>query len=211
MIENAHTSWMQLGRKYSSDEQYLQFVWEKVLKQHSAKNRHYHNLNHIWSMINQSNEFEKDLNDKDLIDFSIWFHDIIYKSTKKNNEEESAKFALEVLTKLSFDTDKRQKVYNFILSTKKHQVLDRTNLDNSYLLDFDLSILGKPWVVYEKYIQQIRREYKIYPDILYKPGRKKVLHSFLERETLYFTEKYQSLFEVTARENLSREIELLNL
>ena len=80
-------------------------------------------------------------------------------------------------------------------------------MDNAYLLDFDLSILGSDWDSYRNYTIQIRKEYKIYPDFMYKSGRKKVLQHFLERETLYFTEAYQVTHENRARENLKKELQ----
>ena len=160
-------------------------------------------------MLKQSKEYRSELEDPDVVDFSIWFHDIIYKSTKKDNEKKSAEFAKKTLKSLSIENQRIDKVYDLIVSTQKHQIIDSSDSDNAYLLDFDLSILGKAWEVYENYIQQIRREYKIYPDFLYKPARKKVLLSFLERETLYFTEKYQNLYEQQARQNLKQEIDLL--
>ena len=37
-----------------------------------------------------------------------------------------------------------------------------------------------------------------------------VLKTFLQRKTLYFTEKYRELYELNARENLKKEFQLLN-
>ena len=210
MIEKAHIKWIQLGNRFSKNEQYLEKVWQELIKQYSKKNRHYHGLPHIWNMLLQSEESKGDLFDKDVVDFAIWFHDIIYKATRKDNEEKSAEFAKRILRQFSFEETRVEKVYNLIVSTQKHQIIDPSNRDNAYLLDFDLSILGQPWNVYEIYIQNIRKEYKIYPNLLYKPGRKKVLETFLERKTLYFTEKYQEWYEQKARENLKKEIQLLS-
>ena len=77
------------------------------------------------------------------------------------------------------------------------------------MLDFDLAILGQDWGIYESYTQNIRKEYKLYPDFLNNPSRKKVLENFLNRKMLFFTEKHQDLFEEKARGNL-REIKLLS-
>ena len=157
-------------------------------------------------MLLQAEEHKESLTDADLVLFAIWFHDIIYKSSKKDNEDKSAEFAKEILSKFSLSHDEVKKVVDLIESTKAHQLEVLNDLDNAFLLDFDLSILGQEWNVYEVYIQNIRKEYSIYPDFLYKPGRKKVLQSFLHRETLFFTEKYQNLYEKQARKNLEREI-----
>jgi predicted metal-dependent HD superfamily phosphohydrolase len=100
-------------------------------------------------------------------------------------------------------------IKNLIISTKSQKVILNENLDNSYLLDIDLSILGSDWSSYQKYILNIRKEYAVYPNFIYKKGRKKVLQNFLDRETLYFTESFQSKFETQARQNILKEIELL--
>lgn len=76
-------------------------------------------------------------------------------------------------------------------------------------MDLDLSILGTDWETYKKYTQNIRKEYAIYPNFLYKYVRKKVLQHFLECETLFFTERYKINFETKAIKNLRKEIELL--
>ncbi|EDP72635.1 hypothetical protein FBALC1_16077 [Flavobacteriales bacterium ALC-1] len=160
-------------------------------------------------MLAYTEDFKNNIEDYDALIFTIWYHDIIYKSTKKDNEEKSAIFAKKRLKILNFDKKRLENVQKMIVSTKKHQVILDKNMDNAYLLDMDLSILGTDWKVYKNYTQQIRKEYKIYPDFMYKPGRKKVLTHFLERKTLYFTENFRSKYEKQARENLQKEIELL--
>jgi len=210
IIEKAHKRWIDLGNKYSQHLVDLEFIWAAIRKKHSQKNRYYHNLNHIWAMLRYSEDCRKELQDSDAIDFAIWFHDIVYKSTKKDNEERSANFAKKMLANLSIEQNRIDKIYQLIISTKKHEIIYSSDGDNAYLLDFDLSILGQPWEVYENYIQQIRKEYKIYPDLLYKPGRKKVLKSFLDRERLYFTDQYYHSYEEQARKNLEKEIQILS-
>ncbi|QXP61860.1 hypothetical protein H0I26_02195 [Olleya sp. HaHaR_3_96] len=160
-------------------------------------------------MLKQLDQIQTKIEDLDSLRFAIWYHDIIYKSTKKDNEEKSALFALKRLKRVNFKPERAQSVEHLILSTKKHNILVTQNNDNAVLLDLDLSILGTDWNTYKKYISNIRKEYKIYPDFMYNPGRKKVLHHFLERENLYFTEHYKKQYEQQARENLSREIKLL--
>ncbi len=56
-------------------------------------------------------------------------------------------------------------------------------MDINYLLDADLSVLGKDRETYLVYTQMIRKEYSIYPDFLYKPGRKKFLNIFWSLRT----------------------------
>ena len=96
------------------------------------------------------------------------------------------------------------------MSTKEHKIILQNDSINQFMLDFDLSILGQDWKIYKTYISSIRKEYSMYPDFLYNPGRKKVLENFLKRESLFFTEFYKNLYEEKARENLSNEIKLLS-
>jgi len=132
-----------------------------------------------------------------------------YCDDQKDNEEKSALFAQNCLKFINFDEERLENAQKLIISTKKHEIILDKNEDNAYLLDFDLSILGTDWKIYETYTKQIRKEYKIYPNFIYKPGRKKVLLHFLERETLYFTKAFKNKFENQARKNLQKEIEKL--
>jgi predicted metal-dependent HD superfamily phosphohydrolase len=97
------------------------------------------------------------------------------------------------------------RVVEMILATKTHVVSE--NQDINYFTDADLSILGKDWEVYNQYAKQVRNEYAIYPDLLYNPGRKKVLKHFLEMNQIYKTDYFTQKYEEQARLNLSRELE----
>lgn len=201
--------WNQLASNYCKDELLIQSYWEEIERQYDSKNRHYHNLTHVSKMLEQAETHKDKIQNYDIVLFSIWYHDIIYKSTKSNNEEKSAELAFKRLSLFSLDEEDLKCIETLILSTKKHQPLISENNDNLFLLDFDLSILVTDWETYRQYISNIRKEYAIYPDFVYNKDRKKVLKHFSERKTLYFTDYYQKHFESQARENLKREIELL--
>ena len=47
----------------------------------------------------------------------------------------------------------------------------------------------------------------MYPNPLYKKGRKAAMESFLKRESIYYTETYKKEKEKLARQNIEREIE----
>ena len=208
MINWLKSEWHILTKNYC-DSTLAESLWAEIESQYIIKNRHYHNLSHIFNMLKQLDETKTEIKDLESLKFAIWYHDIIYKSTKKDNEDKSALFALKRLKKINFNPERAQIVQELILSTKKHTIIKSQNNDNAVLLDLDLSILGTDWNTYKKYISNIRKEYKIYPNFMYNPGRKKVLNHFLERETLYFTEHYKEQYEAQARENLNREIKLL--
>ena len=158
-------------------------------------------------MFEEINAVKDQTENFDIISFSIFYHDVIYDSTSKVNEEKSAEFSKERLTSLGLNHEDIQKVYLQILATKSHKKSD--DEDTNFLLDTDLSILGKDDEVYLEYTKQIRKEYSIYPDFLYKPGRKKVLEHFLQLENIFKTDYFKRKYEVQARKNI--EVELRNL
>ena len=210
MINHLHKQWISLTSTFTEDNVLIETYWLELQKHYTSASRHYHDFSHIAHMLAQAETIKHALENLNAFKFAIWYHDIIYKATKKNNEEKSANFAKKRLKSFDFDDIFIKNVEKLIISTKKHEVLNLANLDNAYLLDIDLSILGSDWEVYKVYIKNIRKEYKIYPSFVYNPGRKKVLQHFLERETLYFTELFKTQYESQARKNLKREIELLN-
>ncbi|NQY06548.1 MAG: hypothetical protein HRT68_10285 [Flavobacteriaceae bacterium] len=182
---------------------------EAILKHYQDEARYYHNIRHIDSMLSQAKTYPDQLNDVVSVEFAIWYHDVIYNAKLQDNEEKSADYAVNDMSQLGCSSEVIAKTKQLILSTKKHQILLNENQDNAFLLDFDLSILGKSWEVYYEYTEAIRREYSMYPKSVYNPGRKKVLKRFMERERIYFTELYCNQFESKARENIKREIDLL--
>jgi predicted metal-dependent HD superfamily phosphohydrolase len=179
--------------------------WNNLQKAYTRKSRHYHNLNHLQEMLVCFEAYREQVQYPDEVLYAIFYHDYIYKTIKKNNELRSAEYAVALLPQGTSLNKKR--VFDLILSTKDHQCSD--NEDEKWLIDFDLKILSKDWNDYQLYAQQIRREYRIYPDFMYKPGRKKALEHFLTNPFIYQTETFRSLYEQQARENIQKEIDLL--
>ena len=139
--------------------------------------------------------------------FSLYYHDIIYNPLKTTNEEKSAAFAENRMQMIGVPQMTIENCVRQILATKKH-LLSIDN-DTNIFIDADLSILGQPWNVYANYYMQVRNEYSLYPDLIYKPGRKKVLQHFLQMERIFKTDVCFTTFELQAKENLQKELELL--
>ncbi|WP_139419536.1 HD domain-containing protein [Chryseobacterium mulctrae] len=192
---------------FTKDKILIEKFWFEIEKKYSGKSRYYHNLQHLENMFEEIDAVRNQIEKFDNISFSIFYHDVIYDPTSKLNEEKSADIAKERLESLDVNNDDIQKVYKQILSTKSHQ--KSKDEDTNFLLDADLSILGKSSEVYSEYTKQIRKEYSIYPDFLYKPGRKKVLQHFLELESIYKTEFFKNKYETQARENIEFELKSL--
>lgn len=189
---------------FSTDQNLIENLWSEIEKKYSEKSRHYHNLVHLENMFAELDPIKEKTTDFANISFSVFYHDVIYDATSKLNEEKSAEFAEIRLKKLDLSQDPIKKISGQIIATKSHQKSEDN--DVNYLLDADLSILGKNLETYLDYTKKIRKEYSIYPDLLYKPGRKKVLKHFLELENIFKTEFFQRKYEKQARENIQFEI-----
>jgi predicted metal-dependent HD superfamily phosphohydrolase len=180
-------------------------LWLDLEKVYSKKLRYYHNLTHLEEMVFWFSKYKEKLQQPNEVLFSIFYHDFVYKVTRKDNELKSAEYAVGLL-KSNYQLNK-QLVFDLIVATQFHQ--HNENEDCNWLIDFDLKILSKDWEDYKIYFQQIRKEYNIYPDFLYNPGRKKALEHFLANKNIYQTQEFRTLFEDKARENIIREIQEL--
>ena len=197
-------TWDLLAEKYAVSATLSNQIFQDITKAYTQKNRHYHTLVHIADLLAQTNIHENQIQDIDSIYFAIFFHDIVYKPTRADNEEQSAQYAQKIMQSIKVNPTQIQKVDEYILATKKHLPMPM-NTDLQFFLDADLSILASDPSRYLLYTQQIRKEYSIYPDFAYKNGRKKALLSFLEREKIFYF--YQDDKERQARENIKNEID----
>jgi predicted metal-dependent HD superfamily phosphohydrolase len=73
----------------------------------------------------------------------------------------------------------------------------------------DITILGATWEDYQVYIMAVRKEYNIYPDMLYRPGRKKFLEQTLAAREIFHTQEFKLRFDAAARNNMEKELQYL--
>ncbi len=197
----------QLVSAYTNDAEFREQLWKEIVSAYSQKKRYYHNLNHLDYMLRLAEENRDELEDWDVVSFSIFYHDIVYNVKRQKNEERSAEIAAEKLSLLGLEPKRIERCKEQILATKHHKFSDDS--DTSYLIDFDLAILGDTFEKYSIYAQNVRKEYSIYPDIFYIKGRKKVVRSFLDSERIFRTKRFFELREKKARDNLRKELEIL--
>ncbi|MWB96160.1 hypothetical protein GON26_17495 [Flavobacterium sp. GA093] len=203
---NLKDKYTQLLSKIGFGTNEIQQNWLDLEKAYSKKSRHYHNLTHIQDMISSYDKYADQLQFPVEVLYAIFYHDYIYSSSRKDNELKSAEFAVKILPKET--TLNSELVFDMICATQLHQ--HNAIEDINWLIDFDLKILARDWDGYKTYFEQIRKEYRIYPDFLYKPGRAKALKHFLENEFIFQTDQFRNLYEEKARANIEKEISLLS-
>ena len=191
---------------FIDDEQERHRLLASMKLAYSAKNRHYHNLLHLENLLKELEQVSQRINNWNLTILCIAYHDLVYNSKRSDNEERSA---------AKFETDLHQHLepalirqgVEMILATKGH--IETLDNDTNYFTDADLSILGASAERYKEYSKQIREEYSIYPDFLYKNGRRQVLKHFLNMNAIYKTEHFKEKYESSARRNMQNELEQL--
>ncbi len=185
-------------------------LWKKLYSTYTARGRHYHHLNHLTIMVKVTRQTNLKLDDPDLYYFALFYHDFVYNPLRQDNEERSADRAVKILEEAGVDPARVTRCRAMIEQTKTHRLTPAADgPTDALLLDVDLAVLGIEWRDYEVYTKMIRQEYRLVPDLLYRPGRAKVLRSFLERSHIYLTPHFRSTSEARARENLTRELALL--
>jgi len=172
------SNYIQLLNEYEVDLNFAEELWSEVKINYSNKNRHYHNLKHLEDLLSELNNVKDQIHNWEGILFTLFYHDIIYKSTKKNNEEKSAELASKRMHEIGVSENLIKLSYDQIIATKSHK--ENIDSDTNFFTDADLSILGREIDIYKTYCSNIRKEYSIYPDFLYNRGRKKVINHFLK-------------------------------
>ena len=174
---------------------------------YSAPGRHYHTLGHIADLLQLLDAHGRAVGDRDALELAIYFHDAVYDPQRSDNEAASAALAGTRLTTLKLPVGFVAKVERYVLATR-HDAGGwlPDDADLALLLDLDLAVLGAERPVYAAYTQAIRSEYRMYPDDVYRAGRKKVLSAFLARPQIYGTPALRALWETPARDNLAWEI-----
>jgi predicted metal-dependent HD superfamily phosphohydrolase len=201
--------WDQLTGKYCNDSELTARFYQEIERKYTSGRRHYHNLHHIAALLAFCEQYAGELVDRDVVAFAVFYHDIIYNVLRKDNEPRSAQLAVKRLQALRVPAATIEQVKLYIEATQTHAVTTAvTNVgDLQLFLDFDMSILAADWEVYEAYTRQVRKEYRIYPDKLYYPGRKKFLEHCLQMEYIFQTEVIREKYEGIAQENIKKELE----
>jgi predicted metal-dependent HD superfamily phosphohydrolase len=215
-IETLKSTWETLLQPFQVSPRFSQKVFLELVRAYSSVGRFYHTLEHIQLVLKLIEEIRRQSPPQALrlinfpaIQLAAWFHDVIYDSKSKDNEEKSAEYAAATLTPLEIPNNTVESVQNLILNTKTHQT-PSTDIDSQILLDADLAILGASELEYKTYAQGIRQEYAWVADELYRVRRRQVLQNFLQRKRIYFTPQLFVKLESRARLNLQSEIATLS-
>ena len=76
--------------KYSESKKYNIECWNEIYNKYSSGSRHYHNLDHLRNMFSELDKVTSQIDKLDSIEFSIFYHDLVYNPLTSDNEYRSA-------------------------------------------------------------------------------------------------------------------------
>lgn len=196
-----------LLNNYTANQPLARELWAEIEQNYANKKRHYHTLQHLENLLAQLTAVKNEIKDWDTVLFTLYYHDVVYNALKSDNEEKSAELAVKRMKQIAVSDKTIKLCAAQILATKSHS--KSSDSDTDYFTDADLSVLGQPWETYSAYYKNVRKEYAIYPDLIYNSGRKKVLAHFLAMDSIFKTDFFYHKFEMQAKENLQQELSLL--
>jgi predicted metal-dependent HD superfamily phosphohydrolase len=188
------------------------YEYERLVACYAEPHREYHDLRHIdfclkeFFKVRDRRPIVKDYARGEcehpwLVEAAIWYHDSVYDTHAKDNEERSADFAISSLRLRKKDA---VIVRELILDTK-HAAMPKT-FDGRILADIDLAGLGKRYEDFVADGRKIREEYAWVGDEEFMEGRLSFLTGLLRRPTIYWTPMFQKAHEKRAQMNLRQAV-----
>lgn len=209
---NLKNRWEQFASQIEANKN-IDLVWSWIESAYNEENRFYHNFNHIEQCLKEFDLFSHLREDrfKLIIEFAIWFHDIIYNTKSNTNELDSAELAKNAFGVLEvgqeFKYQMMQEIANYILNTTHKG--NSYNFSQQLFLDIDLSILGQTANVFDEYESNIRKEYEWVPIKIYKEKRIEILQKFIGKPSIFMTTQLCEKYEKQARDNIFNSLKML--
>lgn len=210
ILEKAKAHWASLmnclGNPKSSDE-----ILQDLLNRYDEPHRVYHTLEHIVAMLDEFALTETNVGSSATeIKLAIWYHDVAYDiEPNSESEERSSRHAKWRMREMGVPAHSINSICEWIMMTTHNVEVPDTADFVRILLDLDLAILGKEEQLFDAYEDGIRREYSWVPEPAFRRVRSDILQSFLDRDSIYFTQEFRKKYEANARRNLQRSIDKL--
>ncbi len=208
----------EMGLRSTSERKELYF-WKTLISAYTNPGRQYHNFKHIARTLKDFHEhgFLNTYQPKPrpmvemefpiAMELAIWFHDVHYVPNDPLNEQKSADIAANWLFGLPKNVIARVK--ELILATRHTVPIDPADKEAAFIIDLDLSILGKDEDIFDEYDSGIRHEFSKFSDLTYARGRIDFLNTILARERIFTHDYFFREYEEKARANITRTIDRL--
>lgn len=199
LLARWHAAWRQLGAPEADQD-----LFHRLVACYSEPHRKYHTMQHLNECFAHLESLRSIAERPAEVELALWFHDAIYKTSKKDNEERSAEWARESALAGGLSNDQAGRIFDLVTVTKHNAV--PAGRDAEVLVDADLGILGADPARFDEYEGQVREEYPWVPGPLYRRERRRILQEFANRPSIYCTDHFRAKFEAQARDNIARSL-----
>jgi predicted metal-dependent HD superfamily phosphohydrolase len=196
--------WSNLGARGDGRDAFL------VLREaYDEPQRAYHDARHIAACLRlfDDPEVTKLATYPAEVEAALFYHDAIYDTHARDNEEKSAALAERTLSAAGVLPAIVARIAAHVRATKDHTT---TTDDGKLVIDIDLSILGESAETFARFEEDIRREYAWVEPAAYVAGRAAVLRKFIERTSIYNTPLFRDRYETKARANIAASLAKLH-
>ena len=201
-------------------QQQVAELGESLLQAWEQPHRAYHHSGHLSQMLTDLDRLYAHRTQGSTplpLVLAAWFHDAVYEGAPGEDERRSEQLAgasLEPLVTAGLLSEEElQLVRLLVRATATHKLPESTELpagynpaDIEFFLDADIAILTAEPARYRRYLRGVRSEYSHFDDEAFRIGRTSFLHSVLERERIFLSERARELWEEPARTNLCGEL-----
>ena len=194
---------------------------ERLLQAWEQPHRAYHHSGHLSQMLTDLDRLYAPHSHTGSTPLPLvlaaWFHDAVYEGAPGEDERRSEQLAAASLEPLVtaglLSEEELQLVRLLVRATATHELSESADLPAGYepvdiqlFLDADMAILAAEPARYRRYLRGVRSEYSHFDDEAFRTGRTTFLHSVLERERIFLSERARELWEEPARANLRGEL-----
>jgi len=182
-------------------------LYRNLIHAYTEPHRAYHTLAHLEDCLAEFDAAHHLAASPHEIEAALWFHDAVYDTHRSDNEERAGAWALQALSTIEVPSDRARHVADLVLATR-HDAIPHDH-DAALLVDVDLAILGQPPERFDRYEDQVRREYAWVAEDIFRGKRAAILKSLLARTRIYQTDFFFDRYEGVARKNLARSLDKL--
>lgn len=180
--------------------------FDHIANAYSDSHRLYHNVDHIFEMLEEFDKLKHLMNDPLSVQLAIFYHDYVYDVKSNTNEEDSAR-AIGMNTGLTpMQTAEAERL---VMATR-HLPGAVLSGDERWIVDLDLMRFGVYRQDFWSHGKAIRSEYSYVSDELYNHNRKNFLLELINRDHIFNNSLIRARYESMAVENISWAIRELN-
>ncbi len=194
---------------YVGKNEHSQNIYDALIERYDEQHRAYHNVGHLVELFEYFYKHKDNFKDPRTVALALFYHDIIYDVSHKDNEARSALMVLKDLPALGFNVNFCERVANLVTMTASH-ICDENDMDAALMLDMDMAVLGLPNPDYKRYARAIEKEYKsYYPTTFYQQGRIQFLNIYRKKERFFMTDIFENRYGAEALANIKAEYRAL--